>query len=153
MLQSPAIFSTARRVVRDGRRDARGTRRRGAVALETTLFLISDAYAQAAGAASASPGFTLESLALPAVMIVAFYFVLIRPQQKRAKEQRTMMEALKSGDEVITSGGLLGRVSKVVDQYVTIEVGNVVGGNTAVEMTIQKSAVSALLPKGTIKAI
>jgi preprotein translocase subunit YajC len=117
------------------------------------LFLISDAYAQAAGAAATSPGFTLESLALPAVMIVAFYFVLIRPQQKRAKEQRTMMEALKSGDEVITSGGLLGRVSKVVDQYVTIEVGNVVGGNTAVEMTIQKSAISALLPKGTIKAI
>lgn len=115
-------------------------------------FLISDAYAQAAGNAATS-GFTLESMALPAVMIVAFYFVLIRPQQKRAKDQRTMMEALKSGDEVITSGGLLGRVSKVVDQYVTIEVGNVVGGNNAVEMTIQKSAVSALLPKGTIKAI
>ena len=68
-----------------------------------------------------------------------------------------MMEAIKSGDEVITSGGLLGRVSKVVDQYVTIEVGNVVGNanlsNAAVEMTIQKSAISALLPKGTIKAI
>lgn len=116
------------------------------------MFLISDAYAQAAGAATA-PGFSLESMALPAVMIVAFYFILIRPQQKRAKEQRTMMEALKSGDEVITSGGLLGRVSKVVDQYVTIEVGNVVGSNNAVEITIQKSAISALLPKGTIKAI
>ena len=116
------------------------------------MFLISDAYAQAAAGATA-PGFSLEQMALPAVMIVAFYFILIRPQQKRAKEQKTMMEGLKGGDEVITSGGLLGRVSKVSDAYVTIEVGNVVGGNTAVEMTIQKSAIAALLPKGTIKAI
>jgi preprotein translocase subunit YajC len=121
------------------------------------LLSISDAYAQAAGAAAAGPGFTLESMALPAVMIVGMYFLLLRPQQKRAKEQRTMMEALKSGDEVIAAGGLLGRVTKVVDQYVTIEVGNVVGANgptaQGVEMTIQKSAVQALLPKGTIKAI
>ncbi len=115
--------------------------------------LIADAHAQAVGGAAAGPGFTLESMALPAVMIVAFYFILIRPQQKRAKEQRTMMESLKGGDEVITSGGLLGRVSKVTEQYVTIEVGNVVNGGNAVEMTVQKSAVSALLPKGTIKAI
>ena len=64
-----------------------------------------------------------------------------------------MMEALKSGDEVITSGGLLGKVNKVNDQYVVIEVGTVVGGGSAVEMTIQKAAVQALLPKGTIKAI
>ena len=117
------------------------------------MFLISDAYAQAATGAVAAPGFSIEQMALPALMIVAFYFLLIRPQQKRAKEQRAMMEGIKSGDEVITSGGLLGRVSSVVDAYVTIEVGNVVGGNTPVEMTIQKSAVSALLPKGTIKAI
>ena len=115
------------------------------------MFLISDAYAQAAGAAA--PGFSIEQMALPALMIVAFYFLLIRPQQKRAKEQRTMMESIKGGDEVITSGGLLGRVSKVADQYVTIEVGNLVGGSNAVEMTIQKSAIQALLPKGTIKAI
>jgi preprotein translocase subunit YajC len=117
------------------------------------MLLISDAYAQAAGAAAAAPGFSLESMALPAVMIVGMYFLLLRPQQKRAKEQRAMMEALKSGDEVIAAGGLLGRVVKVVDQYVTIEVGNVVGGSAGVEMTIQKSAVQALLPKGTIKAI
>ncbi|MEO8935511.1 MAG: preprotein translocase subunit YajC [Burkholderiaceae bacterium] len=117
------------------------------------MFLISDAYAQAAGSAAAAPGFSIEQMALPALMIVAFYFLLIRPQQKRAKDQKAMMEGIKSGDEIITSGGLLGRVSKVVDQYVTIEVGNVVGGATAVEMTIQKSAVTALLPKGTIRAL
>ena len=116
------------------------------------MFLISNAYAQAA-AGAAAPGFSIEQLALPALMIVAFYFLLIRPQQKRAKDQKTLMEGMKSGDEVITSGGLLGRVSRVADQYVTIEVGNVVGAATAVEMTIQKSAVQALLPKGTIKAI
>ena len=121
------------------------------------MFLISDAYAQAATGAASAPGFSIEQMALPALMIVAFYFLLIRPQQKRAKEQKSMMEAIKAGDEVITSGGLLGRVSKVVDAYVTIEVGNVVGASgptaNAVEMTIQKSAISALLPKGTIKAI
>ncbi len=114
---------------------------------------ISNAYAQAAGTAAATPGFSIEQMALPALMIVAFYFLLIRPQQKRAKDQRTMMEALKSGDEVITSGGVLGKVNKVTDQYVVIEVGNVVGSGGAVEMTIQKAAIQALLPKGTVKAI
>lgn len=122
-------------------------------ALEISLFLISDAYAQAAAGAAAAPGFSIEQMALPALMIVAFYFLLIRPQQKRAKEQKAMMESMKSGDEVLTTGGLLGKVVKVAEQYVTIEVGNVVGTMTAVEMTVQKSAVQALLPKGTIKAI
>lgn len=119
--------------------------------------MISNAYAQAAGAAAAAPGFSIEQLGLPVLMIVAFYFLLIRPQQKRAKEQKTLMEGMKGGDEIITTGGLLGKVIKVADQYVTIEVGNVVGAGgmngAAVEMTIQKSAVQALLPKGTIKAI
>ena len=119
--------------------------------LVLALLFVTDAHAQSA--APAGPGFSIEQMALPALMIVAFYFLLIRPQQKRAKEQRAMMEGIKSGDEIITSGGLLGRVSKVVDAYVTIEVGSVVGGTSAVEMTIQKSAISALLPKGTIKAI
>ncbi len=116
------------------------------------MFLISDAYAQAA-AGAAGPGFSIEQMALPALMIVAFYFLLIRPQQKRAKEQKSMMETLKAGDEIISTGGLLGKVSRVADQYVTIEVGSVVGGSGAVEMTIQKSAIQATLPKGTIKAI
>lgn len=117
------------------------------------MFLISDAYAQAAAGTAAAPGFSIEQMALPALMIVAFYFLLIRPQQKRAKEQKAMMESMKSGDEVLTTGGLLGKVVKVAEQYVTLEVGNVVGGTGAVEMTVQKSAIQALLPKGTIKAI
>lgn len=114
--------------------------------------LISNAFAQTAGAAAA-PGFSIEQMFLPVLMIVAFYFLLIRPQQKRAKDQKAMIEALQNGAEVITSGGLLGKVNKVTDQYVVIEVGNVVGGTGGVEMTVQKSAVSAVLPKGTIKAI
>ena len=117
------------------------------------MFLISDAYAQAAAGTAVASGFSIEQMALPALMIVAFYFLLIRPQQKRAKEQKAMMESMKSGDEVLTTGGLLGRVVKVAEQYVTLEVGNVVGGTSAVEMTVQKSAVQALLPKGTIRAI
>ncbi len=116
------------------------------------MFLISDAYAQAASGAAA-PGFSIEQMALPALMIVAFYFLLIRPQQKRAKEQKQMIEALTSGAEVITTGGLLGKINKVSDQYLVIEVGTVAGSSSGVEMTIQKSAVAAVLPKGTIKAI
>ena len=119
------------------------------------LFLISSASAQTPGAAptGAAGMFSDPMVFMLPVLLVAMYFFVMRPQQKRAKEQRTLMDSMKSGDEILTSGGLLGRISKVADQYVTIEVGNVVGGNNAVEMTVQKSAVQALLPKGTIKAI
>ncbi len=118
------------------------------------MFLISDAYAQTAGATPSGPtSFLGDPIFMLPLLLVAMYFVLMRPQQKRAKEQRALMESMKSGDEIITSGGLLGRINKVADQYVTIEVGNVVGGSNAVEMTVQKSAVQALLPKGTIKGI
>ncbi len=111
--------------------------------------LISTAYAQTPGAAS--PGFSLESLAFPVLMIVVFYFLLIRPQQKRQKEQRALIEAVKTGDEVITTGGMLGKVTRVADQYVTLEVAQ--AGNTAVELTLQKAAVQTVLPKGTLKSI
>ena len=85
---------------------------------------------------------------LPLVlMFVVMYFLMIRPQQKRAKEQRAMMDALAKGDEVVTAGGMLGRVVKVVDAYVTIEVA------TGTEITVQKSAITTLLPKGTLKAL
>jgi preprotein translocase subunit YajC len=80
-------------------------------------------------------------------MFVVMYFIMIRPQQKRQKELKTMMDALAKGDEVITVGGVLGRVSKVADAYVTIEVA------AGTEIVVQKNAVTTLLPKGTLKAL
>jgi preprotein translocase subunit YajC len=81
------------------------------------------------------------------LMIVAMYFVMIRPQMKRQKELKAMMDALAKGDEVITAGGILGRIVKITDAYITLEV------STETEIIIQKSAVTLLLPKGTIKAL
>jgi preprotein translocase subunit YajC len=85
---------------------------------------------------------------LPLVIIfVLFYFMLIRPQMKRAKEQRKMLEALQKGDEVVTASGQVGKVAKVGEQYVSIEIAD------GVITHVQKSAVQTLLPKGTIKGI
>jgi preprotein translocase subunit YajC len=85
---------------------------------------------------------------LPMVAIFAvFYFLLIRPQQKKAKEAKAMLEALQKGDEVVTAGGILGRISKISDQYITVEIAS------GTEITVQRAAVSQLLPKGTIKAL
>ena len=109
---------------------------------------ISNAYAQ-----SASP---LDALGLSGnigtflpllLMFVAMYFLMIRPQQKRAKEQKTMMEALAKGDEVVTAGGILGKISKVTDLYITLEI------STGAEMVVQKNSITMLLPKGTLKAL
>ena len=105
---------------------------------------ISPAYAQAT---SSMPGGELMTF-LPMIGIfVVFYFLLIRPQQKRAKEAKAMLEALQKGDEVITAGGIVGKISKLAEQYATIEI----APNT--EITVQRAAVSQLLPKGTIKAL
>jgi len=85
---------------------------------------------------------------LPMIGIfVVFYFLLIRPQQKRAKETKTMLQALQKGDEVITAGGVVGRVQKLTEQYATIEIA------PTVEINVQRAAVAQLLPKGTIKAL
>nr|WP_230404488.1 preprotein translocase subunit YajC [Undibacterium sp. LX40W] len=81
------------------------------------------------------------------LMFVVLYFVMIRPQMKRQKEQKAMIDALSKGDEVVTAGGIVGKVNKVSDAFVTIEVSN------GTEMHVQKSAVTTLLPKGTIKSI
>lgn len=108
-------------------------------------FFISSAYAQAAdGAAQQSPW---TSFIFLGGFILIFYFMLIRPQSKRAKEHKALIEAIGKGDEVITAGGILGKVTKVDEQYVAI----VVAEN--VELKMQKSSVSAVLPKGTIKSI
>lgn len=109
------------------------------------MFFISNAYAQSTDALGL--GGNLTSFLPLVLMFVVMYFLMIRPQQKRAKEQRAMMDALAKGDEVVTAGGMLGRVVKVVDAYVTIEVA------TGTEITVQKSAITTLLPKGTLKAL
>lgn len=104
--------------------------------------LITSAYAQGA----AMPGGADIMTFLPMIAIFAvFYFLLIRPQQKKAKEAKAMIEALQKGDEVVTAGGLLGKVTKLTEQYVTVEV----APNT--EIVIQRPAVAQLLPKGTLK--
>ncbi|MES2047228.1 MAG: preprotein translocase subunit YajC [Pseudomonadota bacterium] len=81
------------------------------------------------------------------LMFVVLYFLMIRPQMKRQKEQKSMMDALAKNDEVVTAGGVLGKVTKVTDAYVTVEI------STGTEIIVQKSAITMLLPKGTIKAI
>ncbi|MGJ7485574.1 preprotein translocase subunit YajC [Variovorax sp. LT2P21] len=108
---------------------------------------ISSAFAQTAPAASGG-GDMLSSLGsmLPLVlMFVVLYFVMIRPQMKRQKEARAMVEALAKGDEVATAGGLLGKITSVGDQYLGLEIA---GG---VEVKIQRTAVVQVLPKGAIK--
>ena len=105
--------------------------------------LISNAYA--AGATPGGPD--LMGFVPLIVIFVLFYFMLIRPQMKRAKEQKNMMDALQKGDEVVTAGGQLGKVVKVSEGYISLEIAeNVV-------VTVQKQAITTLLPKGTIKSI
>jgi preprotein translocase subunit YajC len=106
--------------------------------------LISNAYAQAAAPAAGDPFMTF----LPMIAIfVAFYFFLIRPQQKRAKEQRAMLQALQVGDEIVISGGIAGKVKKLSDNYLDLEVAD------NVEIKVQRGAVQLLLPKGTLKTL
>jgi preprotein translocase subunit YajC len=106
--------------------------------------LISQAFAQAAP--SGAGGMDIMSLLPLIAMFVLLYFLLLRPQMKRAKEQKQMIASLQKGDEVITSGGTLGRVTKVSDNYISLEIAS------NVEVTVQKSAVQTLLPKGTLKS-
>ena len=107
--------------------------------------LITPAYAQAAGAAS-QENTLLTFLPMVAIFVV-FYFLLIRPQQKKQKEARAMLEALEKGNEVATAGGILGRIVKLDEQYATIEI----APNT--QIVVQRSAISQLLPKGTLKGL
>ena len=106
---------------------------------------ITSAYAQASG--TSSPTDMLTSFLPMVAIFVVFYFLLIRPQQKRAREARELLAALEKGNEVVTSGGLVGRISKMADQYVTIEIA------PNVEVTVQRASVTQLLPKGTLKSL
>lgn len=113
---------------------------------------ISDAVAQttAAAPASGAPS-TLMSLAPLVLMVVIIYFLMLRPQMKRQKEHKALLSALQKGDEVVTTGGLMGKVSKVSDSNVTLEISTV--GDKPVELVVQKAAVQTVLPKGTLKAL
>jgi preprotein translocase subunit YajC len=107
-------------------------------------FLVTTAWAQDAGAASGGAWMQL----LPLVLIfVVFYFLLIRPQTKRAKEHKEMVGKLQAGDEVVTNGGLLGRITEVGDNFVALEVAE------KVTIKVQKFQVAQLMPKGTIKGV
>lgn len=111
---------------------------------------ITNAYAQTTTTA-AQPG-VFESLMsggapIFIIMFAVMYFLMIRPQQKRVREQKEMMDALGKNDEVVTAGGILGKVTKVSDAYVTLEIAD------QTEIIVQKNAVTTLLPKGTIKSL
>jgi preprotein translocase subunit YajC len=110
-----------------------------------TVF-ISSAYAQTAPAATggASAESTLFSLLPLVLMFVVLYFIMIRPQMKRQKEHKAMIDALAKGDEVVTAGGLVGKVSKMGETYLHIEAGNG-------ELMVQRTAIVQVLPKGTLK--
>lgn len=105
---------------------------------------ISNAYAQAAPAAASTESGLLGMLPL-VLMFVVLYFVMIRPQMKRQKEARAMIEALAKGDEVVTAGGIIGKISKLGDSFIHVEVAN------GVELQLQRSAVTQVLPKGSLK--
>lgn len=107
-------------------------------------FFISDAVAEAAPAAQQADPMT--SLIFFGGMILIFYFILIRPQSKRAKEHRELVSQLSKGDEIVTNGGMLGKITDVNDQFVTLEVAD------NVQLKIQRQAVATVLPKGSLKA-
>jgi preprotein translocase subunit YajC len=109
------------------------------------LVFLSSAYAQAPGNAGGDA--SLVGFLPIILMFVLLYFLMIRPQMKRAKEHKQMVEALQKGDEVLAAGGLLGRITGIGEAYVSLEI----APNT--EISVQKTAVQTLLPKGTIKSV
>jgi len=107
-------------------------------------FLISDAQAQAVGGTATGGG--IGQIAILVVFVVVFYFLLIRPQQKRAKEHQALLSKLAVGDEVVTGGGIVGRIQEVNENFVSLEIAD------NVRIKVQRSQVTSLLPKGTYKS-
>ncbi|MCA3242186.1 MAG: preprotein translocase subunit YajC [Rubrivivax sp.] len=108
---------------------------------------ISNAFAQAAPAAAASGTDTLFSLLPLVLMFVVLYFIMIRPQMKKQKEHKAMIEALAKGDEVVIAGGVMGRIAKLGDSYLHVEV------SSGVELQVQRGAIIQVLPKGTYSPV
>jgi preprotein translocase subunit YajC len=110
-------------------------------------FFISDAIAESAPAAAgaAQTGDPLASLLLPVGLVVLFYFFLIRPQSKRQKEHRKMVDDLQKGEEILTTGGILGKITGISDDFITLEIAD------NVSVKIQRVAIQTIMPKGTIK--
>ena len=115
------------------------------------MFLISNAYAQAAPAAQPGGEGMWTSMLFMVVIFVVFYFLLIRPQAKRQKEHKSMVESLNKGDEVLTAGGIVGKITELSDQYMTLQIASM--GDKPVEISVQRAAVQTLLPKGTMKSL
>ena len=109
-------------------------------------FLIPAAFADAAAPAAGPAGTGFEWIFLVGFLVI-FYLMIWRPQAKRAKEQKNLLSSLQKGDEVVTTGGIAGKITKVADDFVVLEVSD------TVEMKFQKGAIAATLPKGTLKAI
>ena len=109
--------------------------------MEILDFFIASAYAQDA----AQPGGLMSFLPLIVIFII-FYFLLIRPQMKRAKEHKNLVAGLNTGDEIVTNGGLLGKITKVGESFVTVELAD------NVQIKLQRHAVASVMPKGTIKS-
>jgi preprotein translocase subunit YajC len=106
---------------------------------------ISTAAAQDTAAPAGSAPSLINALFLPVMLIVVFYFLLIRPQQKKQKEHRAMIDTLAVGTEIVTGGGVLGRVTAVGEQFVTVEIAD------GVQIKVQRHSIGAVLPKDTIK--
>ena len=107
-------------------------------------FLIPVAHAQAAGAPAAPS--MMSTLLFPIILIAIMYFLMIRPQMKRQKEHRAMLDKLGKGDEVITNGGIAGTVTEIGENFISVEIAS------GVQVRIQKGAIASVLPKGTLKA-
>ena len=109
--------------------------------------LISNAYAQAAAGAAQDASGGLMGLLPMILMFVVLWFLMIRPQMKKAKEHKALLAGLSKGDEVVTQGGIVGKVTKVGDDYVTVEIA------AGTEVAVQKPAIGLVLPKGTLKSL
>jgi preprotein translocase subunit YajC len=112
------------------------------------VFLVSDAFAQTAGAAASTgaPDSSMFQMITLVGIFAVMYFIMIRPQMKKQKEMKSLLESLAKGDEVVTVGGMLGRITKIGDNFLTVEIA------PGVEIQVQRSAVVQVLPKGSLKS-